>query len=150
MSYKVFILGLIFTGAISFGHAQSGGVEVEKDALIALLQEYRATYSIHPAVPKIVSLGTRTVEKKTGTRGKTRGFRVQIYSGASRSEANSVQARFQNSYSDVSAYLTYDEPNYRVKVGDFRSRGEATNLMRELRSAYNNVFVFTEDIWVYE
>lgn len=45
--------------------------------------------------------------------------------------------------------MTYDEPNYRVKVGDFRNRAEATKFMRELRGQYNNVFVFTEDIWVY-
>lgn len=150
MTYRVFVLGLVFMGAVLLSHGQEGSVQEQKDSLIALLQEYRAAHGLDPVTPKMISLGTRTVDKRTGTRVKTRGFRVQIYSGVSRNEANSVQARFQNIYSDIAAYLTYDEPNYRVKVGDFRSRAEATNLMRELRANYNNVFVFTEDIWVYE
>lgn len=150
MWYRKFILGIAFMGSVAYCNAQAGAVEVDKDSLIDLLQNFRAEHGINPAATKMVSLGSKSVEKKTGRRVRTRGFRVQIYSGASRSEATSVQSRFQTSYSDIGSYLTYDEPNYRVKVGDFRSRTEASNFMRELRNQYNNVFVFTEDIWTYE
>src|SRR5690606_11447587 len=90
------------------------------------------------------------VDKKSATRTKTMGFRVQIYSGANRSEAYAEQARFKTLYKDIDTYISYEEPNYRVKVGDFRSRGDAQNLMQSLRKQFNNVFIFTEEIYIYQ
>ncbi|TYP88839.1 sporulation related protein [Sphingobacterium allocomposti] len=150
MLYRGVILGFLLVGLIQTGRAQSGVVEVQKDSLISLLQEFRAENGINPTTARMVSLGSKAVDKKNAKRVKVRGFRVQIFSGSSRNEAYAVQARFQNSYKDFGCYVTYEEPNYRVKVGDFRSRSEATSFMRELRSQYSNVFVFTEDVWAYE
>ena len=150
MVYKGLIFGFILIGIAQIGRAQSGIVEVEKDSLISLLQEFRAENGINPTTARMVSLGSKVVDKKSGKRVKVRGFRVQIFSGSSRSNAYAVQSQFQSAYRDIGSYVTYEEPNYRVKVGDFRSRAEATNFMRELRSKYSNVFVFTEDIWAYQ
>lgn len=126
------------------------GIEIHKDSLISLLQNFRATHEINPTTPRLISLGTRPVDKSKATRVKRKGFRVQIYSGSNRSEAYSIQARFKNQYSDMDTYITYAEPNYRVKVGDFRSRSQANEFMRTIRSQYKSVFVFQEDIWVWE
>lgn len=150
MLYKGLIFIFVLIGLAQLSKAQSGIVEVEKDSLISLLQEFRAENGINPTTARMVSLGSKVVDKKSGKRVKVRGFRVQIFSGSSRSDAYAVQSKFQTSYRDIGSYVTYDEPNYRVKVGDFRSRSEATNFMRVLRTQYSNVFVFTEDVWAYE
>ena len=150
MLYKGLILGFVLLGYVQISNAQTGVVEVQKDSLIGLLQQYRAENGINPTTARMVSLGSKVIDKKNARRVKVRGFRVQIFSGASRNDAYAVQSRFQNAYKDIGSYVTYNEPNYRVKVGDFRSRAEATNFMRVLRSQYSNVFVFTEDIWAYE
>ncbi|PRD53809.1 SPOR domain-containing protein [Sphingobacterium gobiense] len=150
MLHKGLIIGFVLIGLTQLSKAQSGIVEVEKDSLINLLQEFRAENGINPSTSRMISLGSKVVDKKSGKRVKVRGFRVQIFSGSSRSDAYAVQSRFQTSYKDIGSYVSYDEPNYRVKVGDFRSRSEATSFMRELRSQYSNVFVFTEDVWAYE
>ncbi|TDS14911.1 SPOR domain-containing protein [Sphingobacterium paludis] len=150
MLYKGLILGFVLVACVQISNAQTGVVEVQKDSLIGVLQQYRAENGINPTTARMVSLGSKVVDKKNAKRVKVRGFRVQIFSGSSRNEAYAVQSRFQNAYKDMGSYVTYNEPNYRVKVGDFRSRAEATNFMRVLRSQYSNVFVFTEDIWAYE
>lgn len=142
-----FVLG---TASIAVKAQQAGVVEVSKDTLIAILQNFRAEHEINPTATRSISLGPKIVDRSKATRVKKRGFRVQIYSGANRNEAYAVQSRFRNQYSDMDSYINYDEPNYRVKVGDFTSRSEANNFMRILRSQYNNVFVFQEDIWVWE
>lgn len=129
---------------------QEGVVEVSKDSLISLLQQFRAEHDINPTTARTISLGTKPVDKKSSTRVKVKGFRVQIFSGASRNDAYAIQNRFKQQYSDIESYINYDEPNYRVKVGDFRGRTEANNFMRILRAQYSNVFVFVEDIWVWE
>ncbi|NGM61034.1 SPOR domain-containing protein [Sphingobacterium sp. SGG-5] len=147
--------GLILCFAcIGFSWAAKGqqteSVSVHKDTLISLLQHFRAAHEINPPAPRMVSLGTKPVDRSKATRVKKRGFRVQIYSGNNRNEAYAVQSRFKSEYGDIDSYVTYDEPNYRVKVGDFTGRAAANNFMRELRSQYSNVFVFQEDIWVWE
>ena len=150
MVYKGLLFVFLSIGFVQYGRAQSGIVEVEKDSLINLLQAFRAENSINPTATRMVSLGSNVVEKRSGKRVKIRGFRVQIFSGSSRSDAYAVQAQFEADFKGFASYVTYQEPNYRVKVGDFRSRSEANSFMRELRSHYHNVFVFTEDIWAYE
>lgn len=147
--------GLIFISAIFLWsiHAnaqEQKGVEVEKDSLITLLQKFRALNEINPTTARLISLGTKPIDKVHATRVKRRGFRVQIYSGSNRSEAYAIQARFKNQYTDIDTYITYSSPNYRVKVGDFRSRSQANEFMKTIRSQYKNVFVFQEDIWVWE
>jgi len=151
MLYKGLILGFACV-CISFATRaqQTGVVEVNRDTLIALLQNFRAENEINPVASRAISLGTKPVDKSKATRVKKKGFRVQIYAGNNRNEAYAVQSRFRNQYTDIDSYINYDEPNYRVKVGDFTSRSEANSFMRILRSQYSNVFVFQEDIWVWE
>lgn len=123
---------------------QRGKVEVVADPLISVMQRSRKGTNITATSP------TRPpIDKETATRTTAMGFRVQIYSGSDRSEAYAEQARFKGLYKGIDTYLSYEEPNYRVKVGDFRSRSEAQDLMQGLRKQFNNVFVFTEEIYVY-
>lgn len=150
MLRKGLILGALLLVIGQLSYAQTGLVDIRKDSLINLLQEFRAESGINPTSARLMSLGSKVIDKKNATRVKKRGFRVQIFSGSDRSDAYATQSKFQSSYKDISSYVSYDEPNYRVKVGDFRSRNDANSLMKVLRSQYSNVFVFIEDIWVYE
>lgn len=130
---------------------EAGTVDVSKDTLISILQNFRAQNELNPSTTRAtISLAPKVVDKTRATRVKRKGFRVQIYSGPNRSEAQAVQSQFKALHPEMDAYMTYHEPNYRVKVGDFTSRTEANNYMRILRSQYKNVFVFQEDIWVWE
>lgn len=151
MSRKGLILGFGLVGvALSVQGQEQNGVIVSKDSVISILQDFRAEHEINPTTSRTISLGKRVVDKTKATRVKRRGFRVQIYAGPNRNEAYAIQSRFKNQNPDVDSYINYEEPNYRVKVGDFTSRSEANTFMRALRAQYSNVFVFQEEIWVWE
>lgn len=66
-----------------------------------------------------------------------RGYRVQIYSGNDRAKATKVKIDFQRRFPNVHAYMTYASPQFRVKVGDFHSRGEAQEMYSKLGTLYN-------------
>lgn len=136
--YIFFVFVFCFFCNSSFAQRGTGKVEVIEDPLISILQQKRIELMIAPP--------NEVITRKPGTKGTALGFRVQIYTGTSRSEAYAVQARFQRMYSDISTYVSYTQPNYRVKVGDFRSRSEAQAIMRELRKDFGAVFLFTEQI----
>lgn len=146
----ILFFSLFFAFFLAKGQ-ESGAVDVSKDTLITILQNFRAENLLNPSTTRVtISLAPKVVDKSRATRVKRKGFRVQIYSGANRNDAQSIQSQFKGLHPDMEAYMTYHEPNYRVKVGDFTSRSEANNYMRILRNQYKNVFVFQEDIWVWE
>jgi len=138
---KLFFFGILFCCLTlnTFAQRGSGKVEIIQDSQISILQQKRIEYAN-------TSIEDETEERRAGTKGTAMGFRVQIYVGPSRNDAYAVQARFQKTYSDVSTYVSYTQPNYRVKVGDFRSRQEAQALMQTLRKDYPSVFLFTEQV----
>lgn len=74
------------------------------------------------------------------------GYRVQIFYGLDRRQTFNEQARFKALYPRLGTYITYKEPNYYLRVGDFRTRLEAQNLMNELRSNFPTLFIFREKI----
>ncbi len=152
------IIGLVsflwLFSLVSFAQeVKKGVVEVNKDSLIDRLQQQRVQLIASGDEPSMNSSGSMVasnakpgVPLKTGKKLTARGYRVQIYSGSSRSEAYSAQARFKQIYSDLNTYLSYEQPNYRVKVGDFTSRAQAQGLMNQLKRDFSAVFIFTETI----
>ena len=74
------------------------------------------------------------------------GYRVQFYSGSNRKEAFNAQNRFQQMHPELRTYISYKEPNFKVKGGDFRSRLEATKLIQDLKGIFSPLFVISEKI----
>ena len=81
---------------------------------------------------------------------KIKGWRVQIYfvSGVNASaKARTVMQNFKNKYPDVPAYIEYEEPFFKVRVGDFLTKLEAAKFKRELENnGYSKVFLVEEKI----
>lgn len=72
------------------------------------------------------------------------GFRVQIasFSGAnSKNSAFSLRDRFIIDYPAVQAYIVFDEPNFKVKVGDFRTRLEAYAFLQQIKEVYKGYII---------
>lgn len=67
------------------------------------------------------------------------GFRIQIASETgsnSKAKAFSVKEKFLQDYPEISAYLVFDEPNFKVKVGDFITKLDAFVFMQKIKSQY--------------
>ncbi|QIL39927.1 SPOR domain-containing protein [Pedobacter sp. HDW13] len=115
--------------------AQKGEVIVIKDPLIDSL------------IAKRLEVYKTSGEVKTGKPiVSAYGYRVQIFYGSDRREVFNEQARFKGLYPKLNTYLIYKEPNYYVRVGDFRTRLEAQRLINELRPSFPTLFIFREKI----
>jgi hypothetical protein len=77
-----------------------------------------------------------------------KGFRVQIYSGNDRKKAIQAKAIFMQRYPRIRTYLSYTAPQFRVKVGNFKSREEASGLRKMLSSLFNPVMIVPDVIVV--
>jgi len=100
--------------------------------------------------PQIDSLIVRRLElNREGVSGKNvtlQGFRVQIFLGLDRQIAYSEQVKFKTQNPSINTYISYTQPNYKLRVGDFRTRLEAEKLMNELKKYYTSMFIFSEMI----
>lgn len=76
----------------------------------------------------------------------TMGYRVQVFYGSDRREVFDQQAKFNSLFPAHNTYITYKEPNYYLRVGDFRTKLEAQHFLNELRPIFPTLFVFREKI----
>lgn len=74
------------------------------------------------------------------------GYRVQIYFGAQRSKANELRARFNSHFPDLNAVVSYHQPNFKVRVGDFRTRMEAQSKLEMIDKEFPGAFVVPDEI----
>ena len=76
------------------------------------------------------------------------GYRVQIFMEIGNEairHAESMKRKFTEAFPELPVYLTYDQPYYRLRVGDFRNRVEAEKYMRLIKPKFSLAFV-TADI----
>lgn len=74
------------------------------------------------------------------------GYRVQIFFGSDRKAANDARTKFLQLYPELDAYLVYQQPNFKVRVGDFRTQQEAQAIFRNLLTHFDKVFIVPDKI----
>lgn len=77
------------------------------------------------------------------------GFRIQLFSDSgnnSKNKAQSVQDEIQMRFPGMGVYLTFKSPNYKVRVGDFRTKLDAQRFLIELTADYPNTFIVADQI----
>lgn len=77
------------------------------------------------------------------------GYRIQIFfdSGINSGDrARSAKDEFELLYPDIPGYVTWKAPNFRVRVGDFRTRLEAEKALRDISKEYPNAWVIKDEI----
>jgi hypothetical protein len=77
------------------------------------------------------------------------GFRIQIFFDSgyrSKTSAEEVRDSFMEKFPEEPVYITFKEPYYRVRVGDFRSRLEAEGLLQMIRLDWPNAFIVKDRI----
>lgn len=75
------------------------------------------------------------------------GFRIQVYSGNSRSRALSVKSQLLAMGFNQKTYLEFAAPNFVVRLGDFMDKEEATLFFRRnIEGSYRGAFVVPDEV----
>lgn len=97
--------------------------------------------------PRIETLLQNHIEQNQ--REGTDGFRVEIFfsSGSkSREEALRKKTEFLKNFPEETAYMSFQSPNFKVRVGDCRTKNEALKLKEKIRYNYPNAFIVPDMI----
>ncbi|MCQ2283705.1 MAG: SPOR domain-containing protein [Bacteroidales bacterium] len=102
-------------------------------------------YDVEPAITKIQN----DYVAKWGQIGKIDGYRIQILAVTgtnSKGQAESAKAIFEGQFPEIPAYITYVEPYFRIRIGNFYSRLEAYKTLLEIQWQYPNAYIIPDKI----
>ncbi|MBQ0016848.1 MAG: SPOR domain-containing protein [Bacteroidales bacterium] len=74
----------------------------------------------------------------------THGFRIQVASlsgNDSRGRAIALQNQINEIYPEIGVYVTFDEPCFKVKIGDFKTRLQAYAFLNQIKDIYPGAIV---------
>jgi hypothetical protein len=105
-----------------------------------------------PAIDTLISryiLGYKNLEERNGYAGME-GFRIQIYSSSKRNareESAKARAEFMSRFPDIVSYPLFAEPGYyKIRVGDFRTKTEATRLFLLISKVFPDAYIVPDII----
>lgn len=95
------------------------------DDIIILQQKYVALNKLKQSIP---------------------GYRIQIHFGNEREKAREIKTKFLQEFPDIPAYDSYQSPNFRVRVGDYRSKLEAAGYLSQISAQFPSSFIVSDKI----
>ncbi|SHL88234.1 SPOR domain-containing protein [Flavobacterium xinjiangense] len=67
-------------------------------------------------------------------------YKIQIFSGDSENAKKTLRS-FKQEFSDIDGTIVFNTPNYKVWVGNFKTRIEAERNLIDIRKKYKNVLL---------
>ncbi len=111
---------LLFTAQICT--AQGGDLNINQD----------------PNIDKLLAIKTNMNTSETDSDR----YKIQIYSGDRLESAEKAKAKINSNFNNLPSILMFETPNYKVWVGNFRSRLEADRTLLKVQNEFKNAFVF--------
>ncbi|MGC6432437.1 MAG: SPOR domain-containing protein [Jejuia sp.] len=122
MSRKNLYLSTLCISLMSFfSNAQEGTVTINQDQRITQLLDLR-----------------KEVNKDETD---SRRYKIQIYSG-NRNGAKNSQKDFTEAFTQWRPVMHYEEPNFKVWVGNFNTRLEADRALKKVKYKFPAAFIF--------
>ena len=66
------------------------------------------------------------------------GFRIQVYVGTQRQQVDAAKLLITQNFPELNPYLSYTQPTYKLKVGDFMRRLDAERYYNAIRKLVNS------------
>ncbi|MGE0567483.1 MAG: SPOR domain-containing protein [Bacteroidia bacterium] len=90
---------------------------------------------------KVDELLQKKAEYHKLTNGTIDGYRLKIHFGVDREEAKNIRTKFLTKFPDYKTYEEYQQPNFVVLVGDYKSKLEAFENLKKIQPEFTNAFI---------
>jgi cell division septation protein DedD len=74
------------------------------------------------------------------------GFRIQLAATTDRRKVDQIQEAFRARYPEVYVGWSQAQPYYRVRVGGFQNRNDATKFMQNIKKDYPDAYIVQDKI----
>ncbi|MDF1574980.1 MAG: SPOR domain-containing protein [Bacteroidales bacterium] len=134
--------------SITLVKAQDGQNSSQGDLLQSLMEEGPRGQVTLELDSQLLANYNKMIARNMGSTGVP-GYRIRIYSGSgvgAKEEQQRVRARFLSLYRGLDAYNRYDEPFFKVYIGDCRTRSEALKLNDRIKKDFPNPIIVSDYI----
>ena len=129
--YKYLIILLLFIASRAAAQTDTGGIKVAVDPRVDQLVKKQI------AINEVTTLETRR---------HVPGFRIQVINTPDRNKVNAAKIKVYQDFPDWKPYLIYQAPNYKLRVGDFKTEDEANAAMQQLSRLFPSGLYVIRDI----
>jgi hypothetical protein len=100
--------------------------------------------------PRVDKLILKQIEINAETTKETRknmpGFRIQVINTTDRTKVFAAKAKVYQEFPDLKPYLLYQAPNYKLKVGNFKTQEEAEEMQKQLERLFPSGTYIIRDV----
>jgi hypothetical protein len=100
--------------------------------------------------PRIDQLVRKQIEINEVTTRESRryvqGFRIQVMNSPDRGKVFAAKAKVFEQFPDWKPYLLYQSPNYKLRVGNFKTQDEAQDAMKQLSKLFPSGLYVIPDV----
>ena len=129
MKRTFFLVIFLVSAAITFAQG-NGSLNLHQDSRIeSLIAKQRQIYDLDSSFS---------------------GYRIHIFmeiGNDALQNAKAVKSQFERAFPDIPIYLTYAEPYFRLRAGNFRNRVEAEKCLRRIKPRFQEAFVTADMIY---
>lgn len=136
-------LAVLFVSQLAFAQGVVGEYTAQDSATNAILD--RLQVERDPILDKMLEWHIEKNHEKEGMDG----FRVEIFFSSkmdAKEQALRTKVEFLSEYPDYAVHIKFIAPNFRVRVGDFRTKNEAWKLYKKIQKEYPTAFVVPDVI----
>lgn len=115
---------------------------------LCLAQDTTIVYNKYATVKEETNIAALTNKYDDYNKNKEfiDGYRIQIMYTDIRSEAYKSKGQMYKDFPDLNSYVEYEEPNFKLRIGDFKTRLEATYFMQQVTPLYSGAFIVKDKI----
>lgn len=95
---------------------------------------------------KVRALQEKKTEYNKRNNGESDGYRLKIHFSADRTKAKEVKTKFDAKYADMITYEDYQQPNFVITVGDYKTKLEAYEALKKIKEEYPYAFIVKSKI----
>lgn len=136
---KILLLAALITSFYSFAQDSNWKRNVDTNSIV-----------VHkdPRIDMLIKKQSQINEETTRDARKAgKGFRLLVVNTTKRDDAISAKAKVYTYFPELKAYLLYQSPYYKVKVGNFKERKEAEDYQAKMKRYFpGGVFVMNDVI----
>lgn len=156
MSKHLILAIFLLTGVFALCRAQNATEQIVVDSTVSVAAPLLDSSLVGTDMFSVVEVNQsdevrsafdRYVERNRDR--KLSGYRVRIFfdnSQDARARSEEIAREFAASHPSVKVYRSHISPYFKVTVGDFRSKIEATAFAKSISDRYTSVFLVKENI----
>lgn len=135
---------IVFEEDLSVLRPDLNQVETENDSTVTFTQ-LKAPSLESTLIQELDSVNQIIIANNLGRR-VVDGFTIQIYTGNNREDAESARQMVLSLFPDLSPQVSYYQPSYKVKVGQYTDRLEAHRVFESLKEDFPQALLIPERI----